>query len=245
MSPQELTESRIHTLARLLETYREFQNAANHRAVECTRTPTTTIAPIPVSFPESYPFSLMASLSVVQKNASNPSSGEDGKLFNPGLGETALVFLSLILSAPTKHVYNFLESSYDLEGKDHFAALLTQLFKVATSILDNDAWPTTWLNVNILTHKVLIKMMDPISTLLKRIFIPPPTAAKQFSVDLWRDAYYMLLKLLSSDQLVIEDFTAQVWQGQSQILQFYDIFYRNVVLSGVSEVISVVKAPRY
>jgi len=34
----------------------------------------------------------------------------------------------------------------------------------------------------------------------------------------------MLLKLLSSDQLVIEDFTAQVWQGQSQVLQLYDFF---------------------
>ena len=166
----------------------------------------------------------MASLPVVQRNASNASSGEDGKLFNPGLGETAIVLLSLILSAPTKHIYNFLESSYDIEGKDHFATLLTQFFKVAISILENDAWPTTWLNVNILAHKVLIKMMDPVSTLLKRIFIPQPPVAKQFNVDLWRDAYYMLLNLLSSDQLVIEDFTAQVWKGKNQVFSFVTFF---------------------
>ena len=131
-------------------------------------------------------------------------------IFNPGLGETSIVFLSLVLSAPTKHIYNFLESSYDIEGKDNFATLLTQFFRVATSILQNDAYPSNWLNVNILTHKVLIKMMDPVATLLKRLFIPPPSASHQFKSELWKDASLMLLKLLSSEQLVIEDFSPQV-----------------------------------
>lgn len=153
----------------------------------------------------------MSSLPNSSRNlASVPSVAEEQNIFNPGLGETAIVFLALVLSAPTKHIYNFLESSYDIEGRDNFATLLTQFFKVATSILDNDAWPSTWLNVNVLAHKVLIKMMDPVATLLKTIFIPPPSATQQFKSDLWRDAFHMLLKLLSSDQLVIEDFTAQV-----------------------------------
>ncbi|KAL4080221.1 hypothetical protein V8B97DRAFT_1914290 [Scleroderma yunnanense] len=250
---QDNVEYLLMLVPRLLETYREFQNPANHRAVECTRTPTSTTAPIPVSFPESYPFSLMASLPVAQKSALIPSSSEDGKLFNPGLGETAIVFLSLVLSAPTKHIYNFLESSYDIEGRDHFATLLTLFFKVATSILDNDAWPSAWLNVNILTHKVLIKMMDPISTLLKRIFIPPPVTAKQFNADLWRDAYYMLLKLLSSDQLVIEDFTAQkrraVWRLGGDIrgegAEILSRLWEALIGSESSEVETVLRGYRY
>ncbi|KAG6331845.1 hypothetical protein ID866_7243 [Astraeus odoratus] len=212
---QDNVEYLLMLLPRLLETYREFQNPTNYRAIERTRTPTTSTAPIPVSFPESYPFSLMVSLPDTHKSASNPS-GDENRLFNPGLGETAIVFLSLVLSAPTKHIYNFLESSHDIEGRDNFAALLMQFFKVAASILENDAWPNTWLNVNILTHKVLIKLMDPISTLLKRVFTLPPTLGKLFEADLWRDAFHMLLKLLSSEQLVIEDFTAQkrraVWR---------------------------------
>jgi dedicator of cytokinesis protein 3 len=199
------------TVFRLLDSYREFQNPDNHRAVERTRTPTTSTAAVPVTFPESYPFSLMSLLPNAPRNTTSTSlTCDDSNIFNTGLGETAIVFLSLVLSAPTKHIYNFLESSYDIEGKDNFAALLTQFFKVATSILGNDAWPSTWLNVNILTHKVLIKMMDPVATLLKRIFIPPPSVVTQFKPELWRDAFHMLLKLLSSDQLVIEDFTAQV-----------------------------------
>ncbi|KAH7888385.1 hypothetical protein F5I97DRAFT_2002325 [Phlebopus sp. FC_14] len=215
---QDNVEYLLMLLPRLLDSYREFQNPVNRRAIERTRSPTTNTTSLPVTFPESYPFSLMALLPNAPRSATSLSlTSEDNLLvFNPGLGETAIVLVSLILSAPTKHIYNFLESSYDIEGRDNFAALLTHFFKVATSILDNDAWPSTWLNVNILTHKVLIKMMDPVATLLKRIFIPPPSAAKQFNPELWRDAFYMLLKLLSSDQLVIEDFSAQkrraVWR---------------------------------
>ena len=201
----------ILTFCRLLESYREFQNAANHRAVERTRTPTTTTAAVPVTFPESYPFSLMALLPNAPRNATSTSlTHEDNMVFNPGLGETAIVFLSLALSTPTKHIYNFLESSYAIEGKESFAALLTQFFNVATSILENDAYPSNWLNVNILTHKVLIKMMDPVATLLKRVFIPPPSVSHPFKAELWKDAFFMLLKLLSSEQLVIEDFSPQV-----------------------------------
>ncbi|KAF8840035.1 hypothetical protein BDN67DRAFT_969174 [Paxillus ammoniavirescens] len=214
---QDNVEYLLMLLPRLLDSYREFQNPDNHRAVERTRTPTTSTAAVPVTFPESYPFSLMSLLPNAPRNTTSTSlTCDDNNIFNTGLGETAIVFLSLVLSAPTKHIYNFLESSYDIEGRDNFAALLTQFFKVATSILGNDAWPSTWLNVNILTHKVLIKMMDPVATLLKRIFIPPPSVVTQFKPELWRDAFHMLLKLLSSDQLVIEDFTAQkrraVWR---------------------------------
>ncbi|KAG1904321.1 uncharacterized protein F5891DRAFT_1126689 [Suillus fuscotomentosus] len=214
---QENIEYILMLMPRLLDSYREFQNPANHRAVERTRTPTTTTAAVPITFPESYPFSLMALLPNAPRNATSTSlTHEDNLLFNPGLGETAIVLLSLVLSAPTKHIYNFLESSYDIEGKENFASLLTQFFKVATSILENDAFPSNWLNVNILTHKVLIKMMDPVATLLKRIFIPAPSASHQFKAELWKDAFFMLLKLLSSEQLVIEDFSPQkrraVWR---------------------------------
>ncbi|KAG9316449.1 putative cytoplasmic protein [Chiua virens] len=214
---QDNVEYLLMLLPRLLDSYREFQNPVNHRAIERTKTHSTSPAPVPVTFPESYPFSLMASLPSSPRNSASAANIiEDPNTFNPGLGETAIVLLALILSAPTKHIYNFLESSYDIEGKDNFAALLTQFFRVATSILDNDAWPSTWLNVNILAHKVLIKMMDPVSTLLKSIFIPSPSATEEFKSELWRDAFHMLFKLLSSDQLVIEDFTAQkrraVWR---------------------------------
>ncbi len=136
-------------------------------------------------------------------------AGESDEVFNAGLGETAVVFLVLVLSSPSKHILDFLESSLDIEGQERFIALMSQFFKVATSILGNDAFPKSWLNINIMAHKVLVKMMVPISTILEKEFIPPQDSEARFDARLWREAFFMLLKLLSSDQLVIEDFSPQ------------------------------------
>jgi dedicator of cytokinesis protein 3 len=64
--------------------------------------------------------------------------------------------------------------------------------------------------VNIMSHKVLIKMMDAVGVLLEKHFIPGDDATFQFNTELWREAFQVLLKLLSSDQLVIEEFSPQV-----------------------------------
>lgn len=120
------------------------------------------------------------------------------------------MLLVLILSSPRRNISSFLNSSLEIEGKDKFVTLLSQFFGVAISILENTAFPKSWLNVNILAHKVLVKMMDPVASILERDFIPDPEIENQFDAILWRDGFYMLLKLLSSDQLVIEEFSPQV-----------------------------------
>ncbi|KAG6908384.1 hypothetical protein DXG01_004813 [Tephrocybe rancida] len=199
----------------LLDSYREFQNPASRRAIE--RSPTTLKAPIPVTFPESYPFSLLAYLPDAPRGPNNtPLPGEGDVLFNPGLGETAIVFLVLILSSPMKHIVDFLVNSLEIEGRDRFVTLMSHFFSVATSILENDAFPKSWLNVNILAHKVLIKMMHPIAQIMEKDFIPAQESESQFEATLWRECLHMLLKLLSSDQLVIEEFSPQkrraVWR---------------------------------
>jgi hypothetical protein len=195
----------------------EFQSPDAHRAVAQTRSPATLATAAPVTFPESYPFSLVAHLPGSRKGSGkHGSTSDESALFNPGLGETAIVFLALVLASPTKHIMVFLESMFMIERADNFAALLSQFFKVATSILSNFAFPKTWLNVNVLAHKVLIKIMEPISVLLQKEFIPSAGNEAQFDAELWREAFFMLLKLLSSDQLVIEEFSAQksraVWR---------------------------------
>lgn len=165
----------------------------------------------PVTFPESYPFSLLSHL---PKNStlSNQTTSFDVKAdFCPGLGEAAIVLLVLILSATKKHLVEFLQSNFlEIEGRDNLAAFLIQFFKVSASILNNDAFPNNWLNVNILAHKTILKMMDPVVTLLVHEFIPSEDSQTKFDTHLWRDGFYVLLKLLSSDQLVIEEFTPQV-----------------------------------
>lgn len=66
------------------------------------------------------------------------------------------------------------------------------------------------MNINILAHKVLIKIMEPISAVMEKNFIPPSQLESQFNANLWRECMSMLLKLLSSDQLMIEEFSPQV-----------------------------------
>lgn len=192
---------------RLLDSYLEFQNPLSQKAIEHSRSSSPISSTYPVTFPESYPFSLATDL---PKNASSPSASFETKTgYSPGLGETAMVLLVLVLSAPKKHLLSFLESILEIEGVDNFANILSKCFRVAISILDNDAFPSSWLNVNILAHKVLIKLMDPISTLLEREYISRE-GSRQFDPHLWREAFNVLLKLLSSEQLVIEELSPQV-----------------------------------
>ncbi len=165
-----------------------------------------------MTFPESYPFSLLATLPETPRSSGITTTipKDADNIFNPALGETAVVFLVLILALPVKDILHFLESSLVIEGRERFISLLSQLFKVATSILDSEAFPKTWLNINILAHKVLIKMMEPVATILEKEFIPSQEQESDFDSNLWRECFYMLLRLLSSDQLVIEEFSPQV-----------------------------------
>ncbi|RDX50021.1 cytoplasmic protein [Lentinus brumalis] len=204
----------LSLLPRLLDSYQEYQNPASLRAVERNRSSTPVTNSFPVTFPESYPFSL-----VTQGPKANPTAS--GSLdvkpeFSPGLGEVAIVVLVLILSAPKKHIVGFLESILEIEGRDHLAGLLLQFFKVASSILNNEAFPKNWLNVNILAHRVLLKMIDPIATMFEREFTPDEASSRPFDSSLWKECFHVLLKLLSSEHLVIEEFSPQkrraVWR---------------------------------
>ena len=176
--------------------------------MERNRSSTTPINNIPVTFPESYPFSLVSNL---PKSAPNAVGALENKaLYNAGLGETAVVFLTLALSSPRKIWLNSLESILDIEGRENLSALLIRMFKVGTSILGNEAFPSNWMNINILVHKVLVKIMDPIAMMLEREFVPEENSSQVFDVNLWREAFHLLFKLLSSEQLVIEEFSPQV-----------------------------------
>ncbi|KAH9830756.1 cytoplasmic protein [Rhodofomes roseus] len=201
-------------IPRLLDSYIEYQNPLSHRALERGRSTLPTSSLYPVTFPESYPFAMLGQL---PKSPTAVSGSFDNRPdFIPGLGEAAIVLLVLVLAAPKRHLLGFLESMLEIEGPDNFSAFLSKCFKVAVSIINNDAFPKNWLNVNVLAHKVLIKLMDPIATLLERDFVPQGQPGREFNPTLWREAFHVLLKILSSEHLVIEEFIPQkrraVWR---------------------------------
>lgn len=190
----------------MLESYLEFQHPANERALERTQSLATSPSGAPITFPESYPFSLISQL---PKSA--PASPNREKIsYDAGLGETGVVILVLALSSPKKLLQSFFQNLMEIEGREKLTNLFVKLFKVASSLLNNDAWPNNWLNINILAHKVLIKIFDPVGTLLESAYIPSDQDGTAFDTGIWKEAFYVLLRLLSSEQLVIEDFSPQV-----------------------------------
>lgn len=198
------------SLYSVLETYAEFQMPANLKAIERTRSPATTPSPYPISFPSSYPFTLVANGTTTSKTTVNGVTHEIPDLFNCGLGETAVVLLVMILASTPKDLNNFFELTLDIEGPANLTRLLASMLTIATSILNNDAFPNKWLNINVLAHVTLLKLAEPIGAMMVRNYVPPQGSAEEFDANLWFDYLHMLLKLLSSEHLVIEEFSPQV-----------------------------------
>ncbi|KAG8997177.1 hypothetical protein FRB93_000463 [Tulasnella sp. JGI-2019a] len=218
---QENVEYLLSLLPRLLDAYREQNSPAMRELISRHRPSTPTTSAIPVVFPGSYPFPLTITSIVTPKSSISGPVGqgtlEQVRAFNPGLADASMAILALILSAPGQHLASFLESYIDIEGKENTARLLIHFFEVGSSILNNNAWPSAWLNVNILSHKVLLKMFDPVAFILLRDFLPEEGhAGEQFDVTLWQGGFSMLLRLLASERLVIEEFSPQkrraVWR---------------------------------
>ncbi|KAG9123502.1 hypothetical protein FRC07_014863 [Ceratobasidium sp. 392] len=209
----------LSLLPRILESYQVLSSPETAKVLERVRGTATAPTTVPTAFPASYPFSL---LSLPPNTAKSPiwtgvaAVEENVQLFNCTLAEIATVFLTLVQSSPRKHLLGFLESTLDIEGRDHLAKFMGLFFKVAISILRYDAFPANWLNANVMAHKIILKMADPVSVMLTREFIPEESRADEFDAALWYDAFMTLMSLLSSDQLVIEEFSPQkrraVWR---------------------------------
>lgn len=212
----------LSMMPKLLDTYRELSSRATIRALERHRAPSTTPSPVPVIFPSSYPFPLVAKrpqghASVVDGPSSRRNRRRDSTEFlNCGLVEIAAVLMVLIVLSPRKHLVSFLDEERDIGGEERTAKLLLDFFEVATSILSYEAFPSTWLNLNIFSHQMVMKMADPLASVMVRHYIPSAEQSETFNTALWRSCLTMLLTLLSSDQLVIEQFKPQrrraVWR---------------------------------
>lgn len=203
---------------RLLEAYVELENLANVDAIERQRSPASIPATVPSVFPSSYPVALLAyppeharrQAAGTQAAASSTQADEaTWPTLRPGLGDIVCVFLALVQLAPRSILVNWLEATIEVEGRDTFARQLGSVFRVARSTLDNEAFPADWLNMNALAHRVVLKLVEPAAEILERDFVPPLAASFQFNTALWRDFLDLLLALLASPHLVIEEFSPQ------------------------------------
>ncbi|PVI07271.1 hypothetical protein DM02DRAFT_357910 [Periconia macrospinosa] len=126
--------------------------------------------------------------------------------------DEALIEISAVLSAMSN-----LPSIIHLDWpKEDIEGFLLSTLQVYMSILDGEAFPSSWLSVHIFHHKATMRTLEKLSGILMDSFLPHPDEADQFSTDLWRAFFDTLLKLVGSDALALETFPEQkrraVWK---------------------------------
>ncbi|KAF2866220.1 hypothetical protein BDV95DRAFT_215682 [Massariosphaeria phaeospora] len=163
----------------------------SYRAIQAT--PRSTKKSLSLLFPTSYPF------------PSRPTNTESKF-------DEALIEISAVLAAMSS-----LPTIIHLDWpKTDIADFLFSTLQVYISIMDCEAFPSSWLSVHIYHHKATMRTLEKLSGILIDSFLPHPDEADQFSTELWRAFFDALLKLVGSDALALETFPEQkrraVWK---------------------------------
>ncbi|KAF1938886.1 hypothetical protein EJ02DRAFT_353483 [Clathrospora elynae] len=163
----------------------------SYRAIQATpRPPKKTLS---LLFPTSYPFQLRAATTEAP--------------FDEAMAEISAV-LAAMSSLPT-----LLHPEWP---KEETAEFLFSVLQVYISILDCEAYPSSWLSVHIYHHKATMRALEKLFNILLDSFLPLPDEADGFNTELWRAFFDALLKLVGSDALALETFPEQkrraVWK---------------------------------
>ncbi|KAI1135738.1 hypothetical protein F5Y05DRAFT_158611 [Hypoxylon sp. FL0543] len=126
--------------------------------------------------------------------------------------DEALIELSAILSALSNSPNGM---QLELAAED-LTSLLKNTLHVHMSILQGEAFPSSWLSVYIYHHKSTMRTLQYLSSILLESFLPDPDEAEDFDTELWRMFFCTLLKLVGSGHLALETFSEQkrraVWK---------------------------------
>lgn len=163
----------------------------SYRAIQATPRPAKKT--LSLLFPSTYPFQ--------SKAASSEAP------FDEAMAEISAV-LAALSSLPTLiHL--------DLP-KDEQAQFLFSVLQTYISILDCEAYPSSWLSVHIYHHKATMRALEKLFNILLDSFLPLPDEADGFNTELWRAFFDALLKLVGSGALALETFPEQkrraVWK---------------------------------
>ena len=109
------------------------------------RSVTTIAVPVPVVFPSTYPFALVAHRPERHQSSETAATG-----LNIALGEIAVVICALVNAQPHRALQMYLDEQLEVEGIENVNKMLSSFFRAAASILAFDAFPSSWINVSIL-----------------------------------------------------------------------------------------------
>jgi dedicator of cytokinesis protein 3 len=107
-------------------------------------------------------------------------------------------------------------SSTNTVPNQELPGYILSTLKAQQSILECDAYPKSWLSLNIYHHRSSLEILEYISTLLRRSFLPSPDFAEDFDMEIWKTFFMTLLKIVGSEVLALETFPEQkrraVWK---------------------------------
>jgi hypothetical protein len=163
----------------------------SYRAIQATTR--TSRRSLSLLFPASYPF------------PSRPTSVE-------APFDEAMIEISAVLAAMSS-----LPTIIHLDWpKPDIADFLFSALQVYISIMDCEAFPSSWFSVHIYQHKAIMRTLEKLAGVLIDSFLPHADEADEFNTDLWRAFFDALLKLVGSDALALETFPEQkrraVWK---------------------------------
>ncbi|KAI8634268.1 SH3 domain-containing protein [Xylariaceae sp. FL1651] len=126
--------------------------------------------------------------------------------------DEALIELSAVLSASSNS-----PNGMQLElAVDDITVVVKNTLQVHLSILQGEAFPSTWLSVHIYHHKSTMRTLQYLASILLESALPHPDDAEDFDTELWRMFFMTLLKLVRSGCLALETFPEQkrraVWK---------------------------------
>ncbi|CAA9959839.1 DOCK-C2 multi-domain protein [Pyrenophora teres f. maculata] len=163
----------------------------SYRAIQATPRPAKKT--LSLLFPTSYPFQSRAA------SAEAP--------FDEAMAEISAV-IAAMSSLPTLLLPEL--------PKEDTAEFLFSVLQVYISILDCEAYPSSWLSVHIYHHKATMRALEKLFNILLDSFLPLPDEADGFNTELWRAFFDALLKLVGSDALALETYPEQkrraVWK---------------------------------
>jgi dedicator of cytokinesis protein 3 len=158
-------------------------------------TPTSSKSTLSLLFPKAYPF------------VAKPTNRDDN--FNEALLELAALMSTISTAAPPDaRVMSFQDQD--------LMTYIVSVMEVQRSLLESEAFPESWLSLNIYHHRSAMKILEYVSRILMQSFLPDPEHAESFSMELWRAFFMTLLKLVGSETLALETFPEQkrrvVWK---------------------------------
>ena len=134
--------------------------------------------------------------------------------------EGVLIELSALASTIARIKTNTLPRLHEDQSlSDYILSTLT----VLRSLLNNEAYPSTWLSLHIYHHSSALVILRYLDGLLSSSFLPDPEDAENFDMQLWKAYLETLLLLVSSPSLTLESFPEQkrraVWKISGDIRQ--------------------------